>query len=95
MKILIAFALFLSSIALSGLAHADYFQILDSADGNYIQYAQVYLDGKPYGYTDRYGRIEVDRPNGTYAGEVAVRDEHKTIEFNIDGSSELKRVSVQ
>jgi len=100
MKTFIFSALFLSFLSISSLANADYFQIVDGSDGSDIQYAQVYVDGRSYGYTDRYGRIEVDRPNGIYAGKVVVRDDHKKpevkkLEFNIDGDPALKKIIAQ
>ncbi|UUZ68689.1 hypothetical protein LP416_01730 [Polaromonas sp. P2-4] len=80
----------------SGPVYADYFQIFEGGRQNYFPYAQVYVGGKLYGYTDLYGRIKVDLPKGRYAGQVELRGgTRKRIEFTIDGGRQLKRVNAQ
>ena len=95
MKTLIAFGFSLFLSLLSGPVYADYLQIFDGTGRYYVSYAQVYVRGTLYGYTDMYGRIRIDLPSGNYFGEVDVRGGRKKIEFTIDGARHLKRINAR
>lgn len=76
-------------LAKQGLA--DQLQILK--DGDYIAYAQ-YTIGPVRGRTDRYGRLTLSLPNGTYKGNVEFRGRKYSIDVRITGARGLRKISV-
>jgi hypothetical protein len=63
-------------------------------DGNtqfYIAYASIIVNGVSAGYTDGYGRIQIDRPPGSYKATLVDRGVKKTMNLVIDNSHSLKK----
>ncbi len=76
-------------------AMADYFQVFDGSTPYYIPHAAVFVDQKQVGFTDASGRIKIDLPKGTYAGEIALKSTRKHMTFTIDDNEQLKKVAAQ
>ena len=75
---------------LNGWAWADYFQFMFRENQYYASYAAVFINGKRVGYTDKYGRIAIDLPDGTYSATIRQRGRSVQIGLTIDGSRYLK-----
>lgn len=73
-------------------ALADRLQILKG--GTYVAYA-TYSIGTARGRTDRYGRMTVSLPNGTYQGNIVYRDKHYSISVEITGARDLRKVTLK
>lgn len=75
-----------------GLAWADYFQFMFRENRYYAAYAAVYVNDKRIGFTDKYGRIAIKLPDGTYRAEVRRRGQSAAVRITVDGSRYLKIV---
>jgi len=92
MKIICAvMTLILSTVC---LAHADYFQFVDSAGNNYLRFWSVSLAGKKVGMTDGYGRVQIGGNRGMYQVMLKQGEKTKNADLQIDGSDGLKIIIV-
>jgi len=86
-----------------GMAQADQFQSLywDGYETYYVSYSnvRVYNANNEWifnGYTDQYGRIVINLPNGNYDNSrIWYREKWWKVRLVIDGSKELKRIYLQ
>lgn len=89
----ILFIFVIVSICCSGNAFADYFQFIHANGGAYFSYAPISINGNNY-YTDQFGRATISLPNGSYSGSISFSGRQHLITISINGSSQLKVVSV-
>lgn len=80
----------------------DPFQLVQhsGAETFYVGYSPVtVLDAQGHtvlqGSTDKYGRIRIDVPKGRYRAEVMYRDQRWTLAVTVDGSQQLKTLTLQ
>lgn len=90
--IILALGVWLSAPA--GTALADDFQLVDEGSGGLISYAEVTLEGRRLGYTDKYGRIRVDLPPGRYRAGVRVNGDVFPFSFEISGGQIRRRMTI-
>ncbi len=87
----IVFCFLLAFLLIGGSAHADVFQLEVGAEHLLAAYSPVYINNALIGYTDKFGRIAIDLPRGTYNAYVIFGVK---LEFTltIDGATNLKTV---
>lgn len=82
-------------IALTTSAYADFFQLVDRHQNSFIVSCGVYISGNLHGYTDGYGRIQINLPNGTYTATLRIPNRpDRTINLSFNGSNSLKVIYV-
>ncbi len=87
-------------VLIVNFVHADYFQIVFRSNDVRVNvaYAEIKVfDGDKVvfeGYTDKYGRIVINLPQGEYEGQVFFRKKWRKITLTIDGSENLKVVYI-
>ncbi|MFP4030441.1 MAG: hypothetical protein ACLFRG_10325 [Desulfococcaceae bacterium] len=81
-------------IGLAAPALADDFQLVDESSGGLISYAEVSMDGRRLGYTDKYGRIRIDLPRGRYRARVRVNGDWFPFSFEISDGRGRRRMTV-
>ena len=92
-SLILAMALVLS---VAGSAYADVFQLVDRDRNSYLVSYAVYISGRLCGYTDGYGRIRIDRPNGTYKAILRIRNRpDRVIRLSFNGGRTLKIIYVR
>jgi len=79
----------------------DPFQLVQrsGAETFYVGYSPVtVLDSNGHtvfqGSTDKYGRIRIDLPKGSYRADVMYRDQRWTLTLKVDGSQQLKTLTL-
>ncbi len=78
-----------------GIAFADYYQFFVGSTPYYIPNAKVSFNGQTIGYTDAYGRIKIDLAPGKHQVQIEFKDGLRTVQLQIDGEQNLKKVKVQ
>lgn len=92
LKIIILMIIFF--ILLNSNIYCDFFRIIDNQSNIELSNSAVYLDSDFIGYTDRYGRIEINIPNGDYEITISYMGIIKTANITVDGNNNiLKRVA--
>lgn len=82
-------------IAVAASAYADVFQFIDRPRNSYLLNCGVFISGKLSGYTDGYGRIQIDLPNGTYNAILRMQNKpDRTISLLFNGSNSIKIIYV-
>ena len=83
----------------AGIASADQFRVREKKGNETFDmpYAKVRISSAPgfEGWTDKYGRITVSLPNGSYTAEVCRAGTTNHVNLAIDGQNTLKTVHVQ
>lgn len=83
----------------AGVAPADQFRVREKKGNETfdLPYAKVRISAAPgfEGWTDKYGRITVKLPNGSYAAEVCRAGTTNHVILAVDGQDALKTVHVQ
>jgi hypothetical protein len=80
-------------LAILSSAYADSFQIVDRTGGYYLNYSPVYEGTVLLGHTDKYGRILIEKPSGTYLLTVVYQGASRQVGINVNGSGVLKIVN--
>lgn len=82
-------------IFLTTSSYADVFQFVDRHRNSYLVSYGVYISGQLSGYTDGYGRIRIDIPNGTYNAILKMPNRpDRSIELKFNDSNRLKIIYV-
>ena|SRR2546429_5510038 len=89
-------------LAVLGLAlQRDLFQLVQrtGAETFYVGYSPVTVrdaQGRTVfeGSTDKYGRIRIDLPKGSYRAEVLYRDQRWTLTLTAEGTHQLKTLTL-
>jgi hypothetical protein len=85
----------------AGIASADQFRVREKKGNETfdLPYARVRIwnGNTPTfdGWTDKYGRITINLPNGSYTAEVCRAGKTNHVNLAIDGQNTLKTVHVQ
>jgi hypothetical protein len=91
--------LFFFLLTFGSMAHADQYQFL-KRNGNetyYVSYSKVLVyntnnEETFVGYTDKYGRISINLPQGNYSNSrVWYRERWWSVRLVVDNSAELKK----
>jgi hypothetical protein len=71
-------------------ACADQFQIKDRTTGLYISFSRITCDSEFNGYTDKYGRVNVNLPDGNYSCRLQCNNHSASVMLHVTGTSSLK-----
>ncbi len=89
----LALALFLSVAA---PVKAEVFQFVDAESNSYLVYWAVWRSQTFFGYTDRYGRLRIDKPTGALSITLKSRGKSdKSTNITVTTADEVKLITVQ